>query len=93
MDIVLLKLESFLLLLSLLLLLLSLLLSLLLFLLRLLVKHKALQLPCYLFSLVVGTFPKYRGIRSKKYFRDHQTANKIQLVVTWKIVFSGLFSF
>ena len=60
--------------------------------LRLLVKHNALQWPCYLFSSL-KTFPYYGGIRSKKYFIYHRTANTIQLVTAIKGNFSGLFFF
>ena len=59
--------------------------------LNLLVKHRALQLPCYLFSSLVEKFLGYRRICSKKYFTDYRTAIAIQLIVAIKRDFSGLF--
>ena len=38
-------------------------------------------------------FLQYQGIKSKKYFIDHQIAKKIQLLVAIKGNFSGLFFF
>ena len=35
----------------------------------------------------------FSGIRSKKHFTDHRTANTIQLRVAIKGIFSGLFFF
>ena len=62
-------------------------------LLRLLAKHYTLHLPFYLFPFLVETLPKYQGIRSKKYFSQHPTANTIQLFVAIKRDFSGFFFF
>ena len=62
-------------------------------LLRLLVKHYTLHLPFYLFPFLVETLPKYQGIRSKKCFSQHPTANTIQLFVAIKRDFSGFFFF
>ena len=59
--------------------------------LHLLVKHSALQLPCYLFSSLVETFPEYRKSWSKKmYLTDYRATNSIQLIVAIKRNFSGL---
>ena len=46
---------------------------------HLLVKHSALQLPCYL------------EFAAKQYCADHRTANAIQLIATIKENFSDLF--
>ena len=43
----------------------------------------ALLSPVFL-SFFCQPYPKYWGIRSKKYFIDHQTANTIQLFVPIK---------
>ena len=54
----------------------------------LLVKHNALQLPCYLFSCLVETFPEYREIRSKNVFYRPSNSNTIQLFIAIKGNFS-----
>ena len=60
-------------------------------LLRLLETYNALQLPVFFsfFSFFCQPYPEYRGIRSKKYFTDHWTANTIQLFVPIKRKFLG----
>ena len=57
-------------------------------LLRLLVKHYALQLPCYLFFRL---FRNIGGFGAKQYFTVYRTADKVQLVVAVKGNVSGLF--
>ena len=43
--------------------------------------------------LVLSSTQLFGNIGAKKYFRDHRTANLIQLFVTMKGNFSGLFFF
>ena len=60
----------------------------------LLVKHNTMQLPCYLFFpsflRLLGNIGKFEA---KKYLTELQTINTVQLVVTIKANFSGLFFF
>ena len=56
-----------------------------------LVKHSALQLPCYLFSSLWRLFWNIGEFVGKKYFTDHGTANAIQLIVAIKGGFSSQF--
>ena len=52
------------------------------------VKHNVLQLPCYLFSSLVETFPEYREIRIKNIFYRPSNSNTIQLFIAIKGNFS-----
>ena len=59
--------------------------------LHLLVKHSALQSPCYLFFLSLRLLWNITEFVAKKYFTDYRTANAVQLIVAIKVDFSGQF--
>ena len=62
-------------------------------LLRLRKTHNALQLPVFLFSFSCQPYPKYRGIRSKNYFKNHQTTYTVQLFAPIKRAIFRVYSF